>query len=122
MLMVFFATASLIKNGSERRKVAYKGQFKVLIRRCWWQCRLLVGSLTSAGDSNAVTQVNTKALEEGRQLSRPQAVGIALNRHHTGLHPTSGYLLDYESGYNGKKNAYRRYARGRNARGSGRRK
>ena len=81
-----------------------------------------MGSLISAGDSNAVTQVNTKALDEGRQLSRPQAVGTALNRHHSGLHPTVGYLLDDESGYNGKKNADRRYTRGRNARGSGRRK
>ena len=118
--MVFFATASLIK-GSGRRKVAFSGQFKVLflpLRR--GKKSLVMGSLTTVGDRNAVTQVNTNALDEGRPLSRPQAVCLALNRHHTGAYPTFGYVLSDASGYNGKKDAYRRYTRGRNASGSGR--
>ena len=81
---------------------------------------LVMGSLTTVGDRNAMTQVNTDALDEGRPLSRPQAVCIALNRRHTGAYPTFGYSLNDASGYNGKKDAYRRHTRGRNARGSGR--
>ena len=79
-----------------------------------------MGSLITVGDRNAMTQVTTKALDEGRPLSRPQAVCIALNRHHIGAYPTFGYLLNDASGYNGKKDAYRRHTRRRNARGSGR--
>ena len=73
--------------------MAFSGQFKVLflpLRR--GKKSLVMGSLTTVGDRNAVTQVNTNALDEGRPLSRPQAVCIALNRHHTG---GFGFLSGY---------------------------
>ena len=74
----------------------------------------------SVGDRNAMTTAFVERLEEGRLISLPQVLRVVINRHHIGPFRAFGNLLNDASGYNGKKNAYRRQSCRRNARGSGR--
>ncbi len=74
----------------------------------------------SVGDSNAMTQAFVEPLGEGRLISLPQVLRVVINRHHIGPFRVFGKPLNDASGYNGKKNAYRRQSCRRNARGSGR--
>ena len=82
----------------------------------------LIDRKYSVGESNAMTLVNAYTLDEGRPMSRPQVACIALNRHLFSHELFSFKLLNDACGYNGKKDAYRRHTRGRNACGGGRRK
>ena len=81
----------------------------------------LMDRIYSVGESNAMTMVNAYTLDGARPMSRPQVACIALNRHPFSFELFSFERLNDACGYNGKKDAYRRHTRGRNACGGGRR-